>query len=231
MDINKQAMTMAYLHRDEPKYFRQFIQYIDQIGNFCVRRLKIDPLYRDDVKQIAVEHAYRKIDHYDPNSGSAAYSFFYKVILRRCLYELRDMNKKKMRMPDICSLDKLYNSCSDDSDDPTAVIDIIDNDMNKTILENPDFDTSEDKWLSYDPASDTAMVMINGKSYSRAFAVQKIKEAKSIVRREKLIVRRNRLFSLKANEYFRMDDEFIHMVCVQIIENKEKKAKSFQRSK
>jgi len=227
MNIDKNEMTLAYMHRDDPKYFRQFIGMIDQIGNFCVRRLKIDPSYRDDVKQIAVEHAYRKIDCFDPAHGSAPYSFFYKVILRRCLYELRDMNKKKCRMPDICSLDKLYNSCSSDTDDPTAIL-----------YSNPEpvmsafmFEDEEHDFLCYDPSDDTEMVMINGKTYSRNFAVAKIKEAKTFVRREKLVIRRNRLFSLKANEYFKMDDEFVRMVCVQIVENKMKKAESLQRSK
>lgn len=231
MNIDKNEMTLAYMHRDDPKYFRQFIGMIDQIGNFCVRRLKIDPNYRDDVKQIAVEHAYRKIDCFDPDHGSAPYSFFYKVILRRCLYELRDMNKKRTRMPDICSLDKLYNSCSSDADDPTTALYTNPEPIMSAFTVESLVDDEEHESLCYDPESDLEMVMINGKTYGRNFAVAKIKEAKAIVRREKLIVRRNRLFSLKTEQYFKMDDEFVRMVCVQIVENKEKKASRLQRSK
>lgn len=231
MNIDKAEMTLAYMRKDDPKYFNKFIGFIDQIGNFCVRRLKIDPNYRDDVKQVAVEHAFRKMDHYDPNCGSAAYSFFYKVILRRCLYELRDMNKKKVRMPDVCSLDKLYNTCFDDSDDPTS-FSIQPETMKNAFIFDVAVDIDDDELLpSYDPADDLEIVMINNKPYGRIYAIQKIKEAKTIARRQKLIIRRNRLYSLKTEEYFKIDDEFIKMVCVQIVENKKAKTTCLQRSK
>jgi hypothetical protein len=227
MDIDKAEMTLAYMNKDNPKYFNKFIGFIDEIGNFCVSRLKIDPNYRADVKQIAVEHAFRKMDHFNPDHGSAAYSFFYKVILRRCLYELRDINKKKNRMPNICSLDKLYNSCSDDSDDPTQIpIDI----TKSAFISDVSSDIEEDDVL-YNPADDLEIVMINNKPYNRMYAFQKAKEAKTIVRREKLILRRNRLFSLKTEEYFKIEDEFVRMVCVQIVENKIKKTTCLRRSK
>ncbi len=228
MNIDKAEMTLAYMNKDDPKYFNKFIGFIDQIGNFCVRRLKIDPNYRDDVKQIAVEHAYRKMDHFDPTCGSAAYSFFYKVILRRCLYELRDMNKKKNRMPDICSLDKLYNTCFDDSENPTNMqVDITKN----AFISDVAFDVEDDPLLYNPSPDDSEIVLINNKPYSRTYAFQKVKEAKTIARREKLTLRRNRLFSLKTEEYFKIEDEFIRMVCVQIVENKIKKTTCLRRSK
>ncbi len=211
MNIDKNEMTLAYIHKDEPKYFTQFIGFIDQIGTSCVRKLKIDPLYQDDVKQIAVEHAYRKMDHYDPNSGSAAYSFFYKVILRRCLYELRDMNKKKTRMPVMCSLDTVLNTYKDDS--------------------TSDEITNLEDTLAYNPEDDSSVVMINGVPYSRSYSINKIREAKTIVRHEKLIIKNECLFSLKMNDFYSINDDFLSMVCVQILENKEKKVRRLQRSK
>ena len=211
MNIDKNEMTLAYIHKDEPKYFSQFIGFIDQIGTSCVRKLKVDPLYQDDVKQIAVEHAYRKMDHYNPDSGSAAYSFFYKVILRRCLYELRDMNKKKNRMPTMCSLDGVLNQYKDEN----------------TYTDATSLDTS----LAYNPEEDSSVVMINGVPYSRSYSVEKIREAKTIVRHEKLVIKNGSLFSLKMNGFYTINDDFLSMVCVQIVENKEKKAKRLQRSK
>lgn len=234
MNIDKNEMTLAYMHRDDPKYFRKFIGFIDQIGEFCVGRLRIDMNYREDVKQIAVEHAFRKMDHYDPTTGSAAYSFFYKVILRRCLYELRDINKKKSRMPSICSLESLYAFHGAESDDPSYILDNAEPEINMfTMMGDAPIEDEDDESpsLCYDPSNDSDMVMINDKPYNRTYAIQKIKEAKTTVRREKLIIRRKRLYSLKTEAYFNVDDEFVRMVCVQIVENKEKKAKSLQRSK
>lgn len=205
MNINKQEMTLAYLHKDEPKYFNQFINYIDQIGTSCVKRLNVDPAYQEDVKQVAVEHAYQKINHYNPDCGSAAYSFFYKVILRRCLYELRDMSKKRNRMPNICSIDTVF-TC----------------DKKNEVFENQ---------FAYDPSSQNSVVTINGIVYDKEYALTKTKEAKTIVRREKLVVRNSQLFSLKTNDFFTINDKFIFMVCVQILSNKEKKANRLQRSK
>jgi len=189
-------MTLAFLNKKKPTELRRFIGYLDQLAGFCVHKLKINPMNREDIKQIAVEHAFKKMDLYDPESGSAAYSYFYKVIYMRCLYELRSEHQKKSHSLPTCSLD-VYQNMIGDSDE--GII-------------RPD---------------NNHLVNINGNIYDKKQIMDKVHEARTLVRKNNLIVKRNKLYSEKNNKYINPSDNFVRMTCHQIIEKKMKKQLMF----
>ena len=193
MNINKNEMTMAFIDRQNPNSLNKFIGYLDQLANHCVLKLRVNPYNREDVKQVAVEHAFKKMDLYDPTTGSAAYSYFYKVIYMRCLYELRAERQKKSKAPHICSLDVLQN-VMDDNDES-----------------EPEFVSSSD---------DDNMIIIDGVVYPRDLALRKVKEARSLIRKNSITIKRNRLYSLKEEKYITINDDLIESACFNIIEKR-----------
>lgn len=197
LNINKQEMTLAFLNREDPLHLNRFIGFLDQLATFCVKKLKINDMYRDDIKQIAVEHAFRKMELYDPNTGSAAYSYFYKVIYMRCLYELRADKQKRLHAPSICSLDKFQN-LDGECEEPINIENI------------------------------HGYVSINGKAYEKRTVLKAICDAKAMIRKSRLTIRKNRLFSIKENIYVELDDELLKTTCYEILEKKMMRERQYQ---
>lgn len=144
MDIDKQRMEHAYINRNkDPQAQRKLIDYFFQLAQYHARRLKVDYKVREDYIQDAVAQAYKKVDKYDPNRGSSAFSYFYKAIYMTIIYELRRDNNKRKKGPSFSSFDLIEPTINDENyetmlneEEPESIIQINGKIMNRVDMIN-----------------------------------------------------------------------------------------------
>lgn len=89
MDIDKQKMEDAWHNRKDPKQLNILVECFRQMADYMSARFKIRHDRADDFKSEAMITALKGIEKYNPNKGSHAFSYFYKVFYISFMYQLR----------------------------------------------------------------------------------------------------------------------------------------------
>lgn len=111
MNIDKERMEYVYKNRHISGHMDELIGYLTNIASYHANnKYKLDSRVKEDYIQECVIHAYKKLDKYDPNKESYAFSYFYKAIQTSMLYLLRKDHNKAMRSPHMSSFELIEAS-------------------------------------------------------------------------------------------------------------------------
>lgn len=94
MNINKKAMDMLYNQRQDPEKMQKLLENFYEMGSQIAHHFDIPYSMRADYIQSAVILSWRKLDKFDPIKNKHAFSYFYQVIRRDFMDNMRKAKKR-----------------------------------------------------------------------------------------------------------------------------------------
>ncbi len=94
MNINKQEMEILYEERQDPVKMQDLLDNFYEMGSQIAHHFDIPFSKRADYIQSAVILSWKKLDKYDTSKNTYACSYFYQVIRRDFMDNMRKENKR-----------------------------------------------------------------------------------------------------------------------------------------
>jgi len=94
MNIDKKEMEKLYNDRKDPEKMQQLLSNFYEMGSQITHHFDIAYSKRDDYIQSAVILSWKKLDKYDPTKNKYAFSYFYQVIRRDVMDNMRKEKKR-----------------------------------------------------------------------------------------------------------------------------------------
>jgi len=158
MDINKQAMEYAWLHKDEERYMNELMGYFNQLAHYFANKFKIRSWLREEFMQESTIYAIKALDKYQPSKKSTPFSYFYKVFYTGFLYLMRREKQKSDKRPKMCSFEAFSSSLSRDN-----------------------LEYEENRGLAApSPEDEESFIYINGECFDKERVIEAVREAKKL---------------------------------------------------
>lgn len=94
MQIDKKEMEILYKRRQDPQKMQELLDNFYEMGSQIAHHFDIPFAKRADYIQSAVILSWKKLDKYNTSKNKYAFSYFYQVIRRDFMDNMRKENKR-----------------------------------------------------------------------------------------------------------------------------------------
>lgn len=125
-------MEQLYQDRSHPEKMQKLLENFYEMGSQIAHHFDIPYSKRADYIQSAVVLSWRKLDKYQPKKRSTAFSYFYQIIRRDMMDQMRK-EKKRNDIVRMISSDDRRNAWIKNQKHYDANYEVVENEVNKDI--------------------------------------------------------------------------------------------------